>query len=49
MLVINGQSLIEDKLDQSLEVPALSVNKRLGYGIIGFPDQVWIQNFTFLN
>ena len=46
-LVIHGQSFIENKLDQVVKVPTLSVNKRLGYGIIGFPDQILTQ-FIFL-
>ena len=45
-LVIDGQSFIENKLDQVVEVPTLSVNKRLGYGIIGFPDQI-LTHFIF--
>ena len=48
-LIIHGQSFIENELDQLVEVPTHSINKRLGYGLVGFSDQIWIQRFIFLD
>ena len=48
-LIIHRQSFIENELDQLVEVRTHSINKRLGYGLVGFSDQIWIQRFIFLD
>ena len=48
-LIIHRQSFIENELDQLVEEPTHSINKRLGYGLVGFSDQIWIQRFIFLD
>ena len=48
-LIIHRQSFIEDELDQLVEVPIHSINKRFGNGFVGFPDKIWVQRFIFLD